>query len=75
VTALFHRCHLGKVIVYDTVTRFSWSVHIANHPIKVLIEKILHEDWDKENGLEVPAVSHEEDCVVRLHIFTPRHVV
>jgi putative lipase involved disintegration of autophagic bodies len=57
VTTLFRRCHSAKVIVYDTITKFGWSVHIANHLINVIAEKILHEDWDKENE-----VGHEEDC-------------
>jgi putative lipase involved disintegration of autophagic bodies len=75
LTTTFRRCHLGKVIVYDTVTKLGWSVNIANHAIKVVVEKILHEDWDKENEVEVPALSYEEDCVVRLHIFALRLVV
>jgi putative lipase involved disintegration of autophagic bodies len=66
LTITFRRCHLGKVIVYDTVTKLGWSVNIANHVIKVVIE---------ENEVEVPALSHEEDCVVRLHIFALRLVV
>lgn len=61
--ALESRCHLGKVILYDTVTKLGWSVNVANHAIKVVIENLLHDDWDKENGLEVPIVGDEEDCV------------
>jgi len=72
--ALESRCHLGRVIRYDTITKFGWSVHIANHAIKVIIEKILHEDWDIENGLEVPIVEDEDDCVVSFEVlFDVRH--
>src|SRR5271154_3901893 len=35
------RCHLGKVAIYDTVTRLGWSVDIRTHGIKVMIEKLL----------------------------------
>jgi len=64
VILTFRRCHLGRVILYDTVTKLGWSVHVGNHPIKVIIEHLLQEDWDQENGLEVPIVGDEEDCVV-----------
>ncbi|KAF9463423.1 Alpha/Beta hydrolase protein [Collybia nuda] len=61
--AMESRCHLGKSILYDTVGKLDWSVDIRTHPIKVVIEKILNEDWDPENGVEVPAAEEEKDCV------------
>jgi putative lipase involved disintegration of autophagic bodies len=59
-----NRCHLGRSIRYDTVSKLNWSVDIRTHPIKVVIERILNEDWDPENGLEVPIAEEQSDCVV-----------
>lgn len=51
--ALETRCHLGQVILYDTVQKLGWSVDIRNHPIKVIIDKLFSDnsDWKEEfNG-------------------------
>ncbi|KAG5350761.1 hypothetical protein C0989_009351 [Termitomyces sp. Mn162] len=56
-------CHLGKTVRYDTVTKRNWGVSVSTHPIKFIIEKLLNEDWDPENGLEVPVAEAEKDCV------------
>lgn len=70
--AMESRCHLGKSIIYDTVTKCNWGVDVRTHPIRVIIEKILAEDWDKpqnsSNGTAVvskgvPIAEYEEDCV------------
>ncbi|KAF8061803.1 Alpha/Beta hydrolase protein [Lyophyllum atratum] len=61
--ALETSCHLGKSIRYDTVSKRNWSVSASYHPIKFVIEKVLNEDWDPENGLEVPPAEEEKDCV------------
>ncbi|KAG6861793.1 hypothetical protein C0995_012297 [Termitomyces sp. Mi166 len=61
--ALETGCHLGKTIRYDTVTRRNWGVSVSTHPIKFIIEKLLNEDWDPENGVEVPVAEAEKDCV------------
>ncbi|KAF5386866.1 hypothetical protein D9615_002087 [Tricholomella constricta] len=61
--ALETGCHLGKTIRYDTVSKRNWSVSVSSHPIKFVIEKILNEDWDPDNGLEVPVAEAEKDCV------------
>ncbi|KAG6916910.1 hypothetical protein DXG01_004743 [Tephrocybe rancida] len=61
--ALETRCHLGKTIRYDTVTRRKWSVSVSGHGIKFIIDKLLNEDWDPESGLEVPVAEAEHDCV------------
>ncbi|KAG6810704.1 hypothetical protein H0H92_010667 [Tricholoma furcatifolium] len=63
--ALETSCHLGKTIRYDTVTKRNWSVSVSGHGIKFIIDKLLNEDWDPENGLEVPVAEAEKDCVVR----------
>ena len=42
--ALETRCHLGQVILYDTVGQLGWSVDVRNHPIKVVIDKVLSDD-------------------------------
>lgn len=59
-----NRCHLGQVIVYDTVAKFNWGVDIRRHSIAEVIENILDKDWDPESGIAVPAPTVEEDCVV-----------
>jgi len=61
--ALETACHLGKVIRYDTVSKRNWSVSTSSHVIKFVIDKILNEDWDPDNGLEVPRAEAEKDCV------------
>lgn len=63
-------CHLGKVIRYDTVSKMNWSVSVRTHPIKVVIESILQDDWDPKNGREVPVAEEQTDCVVCLPYVT-----
>ncbi len=60
------RCHIGRLIVYDTVTNLSWSVNIRQHGIVNVIDNILNTTWlpSEEIGREVPAPKVEEDCVV-----------
>lgn len=60
------RCHIGRSIVYDTVTNLSWSVDIRKHGIVNVIDNILNTTWapSEEIGREVPAAIVEEDCVV-----------
>ncbi|GAA5899431.1 hypothetical protein JCM8208_001644 [Rhodotorula glutinis] len=43
--ALESRCHTGKTIRYDTVGRLGWSVDIRTHPIHVIVEQLLKDDW------------------------------
>jgi SepF-like predicted cell division protein (DUF552 family) len=61
------KCHLGRTILYDTVTNLSWGVDIRTHTIKTVIEKLLSGPWPPaaEDGKEVPKATTEEDCVVR----------
>jgi hypothetical protein len=58
------------VIRYDTVSKLGWSASSRTHGIKVVIEKLLADDWepgeDGAEGQEVPAMVEEDDCVVRL---------
>ncbi|GAA5884650.1 hypothetical protein JCM6882_005334 [Rhodosporidiobolus microsporus] len=55
--ALESRCHTGKTILYDTVGRLHWSVDIRTHPIHVVIEQLLKEDWGvKDKGVVGTAV-------------------
>jgi len=63
--AMESRCHLGKSIVYDTVSNLSWSVDVRKHGIVNVIEKILSVPWapSEEIGREVPEAMYEEDCV------------
>ncbi|KAG0701595.1 Alpha/Beta hydrolase protein [Suillus ampliporus] len=61
--AMETRCHLGKVIRYDTVTHLKWSVDVRTHPISQIIERLLNEDWTQEEGRTVPQAKADEDCV------------
>ena len=56
------RCHLGRVIVYDTITKLGWSSNVQNHGIKTIIDQILSKDWDPD--MPVPEAVVQEDCVV-----------
>src|ERR1700761_7708185 len=42
--ALETRCHLGQVVLYDTVKELGWSVDIRNHGIKLVVDKLLADD-------------------------------
>lgn len=70
------RCHLGKTIVYDTVSNLSWSVDVRTHGIVTVIEKILGEPWPPsvEVGREVPEAVPQEDCVVSGSSISSIHV-
>ncbi|KAF8900342.1 Alpha/Beta hydrolase protein [Mucidula mucida] len=61
--ALESRCHVGKIIKYDTVKKLGWRVNVQNHPINVVIDLLSREeDW--EGARQVPqAVDEDEDCV------------
>jgi hypothetical protein len=61
-----HRCHLGKTIVYDTVSNASWTVDIRTHGIVNVIERLLADPWPPamELGREVPEAQADVDCVV-----------
>jgi len=63
--AMETRCHLGKSIIYDTVSNCSWSVDIRTHTIVSVIERVLSVPWPPsvEIGREVPEAGFEEDCV------------
>ncbi|KAJ7471489.1 alpha/beta-hydrolase [Mycena galericulata] len=63
--AMESRCHLGKSIVYDTVSNLSWNVDVRTHGIVNVIEKVLSDPWPPavEAGREVPEALYEEDCV------------
>ncbi|KAG5647362.1 hypothetical protein DXG03_000430 [Asterophora parasitica] len=69
--AMEARCHLGKMIFYDTVSNLSWAVDIRTHGIVNVIEKLLSEPWrpSVEIGREVPEPKAEDDCVVRYVLF------
>jgi len=55
--ALESRCHLGQVVLYDTVQKLGWSVNVRNHGIKVVVDKLLADDsqW-KTKGEETQGV-------------------
>jgi hypothetical protein len=53
--ALESRCHLGQVILYDTVQKLKWSVDSRTHGIKVVVDKILADDseWNTKKDEEI----------------------
>ena len=63
---VLHSCHLGKSIIYDTVSNSSWAVDVRTHGIVAVIERVLSDPWPPsvEIGREVPEAIYEEDCVV-----------
>jgi len=62
--ALETKCHLGKKVVYDTVTQLGWRVNVQKHTIKELITNVLADDREWEEGRHVPlAVDEDEDCI------------
>ncbi|KAI0067285.1 alpha/beta-hydrolase [Artomyces pyxidatus] len=63
--AMESRCHLGRVIEYDTVSNLSWAVDIRTHPILRVIEGVLNQSWAHAvaQGREVPESHPQEDCV------------
>ncbi|KAG2131266.1 Alpha/Beta hydrolase protein [Suillus bovinus] len=62
--AMETRCHLGKVIRYDTVTHLGWSVDVRTHSIVHIIDRLLSEDWTQEGDRTVPeAKADGEDCI------------
>ncbi|KAH8100359.1 Alpha/Beta hydrolase protein [Cristinia sonorae] len=73
--ALETRCHLGKVIRYDTVSKLGWSVSSRTHGILYVIEDLLSKDYDwsddeggesgeERHKLEVPRFTEENECTV-----------
>lgn len=70
--ALETRCHLGKTIVYDTVSRLGWHVDVRKHPIKELVLNVLDLEgpWPDGQGKdrEVPMPREEADCVVGISL-------
>ncbi|KAJ3569308.1 hypothetical protein NP233_g5149 [Leucocoprinus birnbaumii] len=63
--AMESRCHMGKSIVYDTVSNLSWSADIRNHGIVAVIDEVLGVPWlpSVEVGREVPEAVPQDDCV------------
>jgi len=70
--AMESRCHLGNIIEYDTVSDLSWPVRLTNHQIATVIDHILSKPWPpaEEQGLEVPPLKRQDDCVVRVRLLS-----
>lgn len=71
--ALETRCHLGRAVVFDTVTKLGWAVDVRRHPIREVVLNVLERALDVGDGwemdewgrmLDVPRARYEEDCVV-----------
>jgi putative lipase involved disintegration of autophagic bodies len=54
--ALESRCHLGQVILYDTVRKLGWSVDARTHGIKVIVDRLLADDseWRTKDEATTP---------------------
>ncbi|KAJ8586221.1 alpha/beta-hydrolase [Rhizopogon salebrosus TDB-379] len=63
--AMETKCHLGKVIRYDTVSQLGWSVDVRTHSILQIIERLLTDDWVEEGqeGRTVPEAKADVDCI------------
>ncbi|KAL6308615.1 Alpha/Beta hydrolase protein [Sparassis latifolia] len=71
--AMESRCHLGKTLLYDTVSKLKWAVDVRTHGIKVVIDRLLSSDWDSDDDKQpkdgrgkrrnVPELVDEHDCV------------
>ncbi|KAF9526381.1 alpha/beta-hydrolase [Crepidotus variabilis] len=63
--AMESRCHLGKSIIYDTVSDAAWAVDVRTHGIVTIIERLLSDPWppSEEAGRQVPVPAPENDCV------------
>ncbi|KAG8888083.1 putative lipase atg15 [Tulasnella sp. 332] len=55
------RCHTGKTILYDTVSKLGWGSSVRKHSIGVVID-LLGRDWEED--LPVPKAEPEDDCTV-----------
>ncbi|KAG8890001.1 putative lipase atg15 [Tulasnella sp. 332] len=53
------KCHTGRTILYDTVTKLRWGASIRTHPIGIVID-LLGQDWEEDQP--VPKAEPEEDC-------------
>ena len=71
--ALETRCHLGRSIVYDTVSKLGWKVDVRKHTIREVIINVVERGWDLGEGWEVdeegmirdvPEARYEDECVV-----------
>lgn len=69
--ALESRCHLGQVILYDTVQKLKWSVDSRTHGIKVVVDKLLADDseWNTKRGEEETRSEEEETQGLLLSMF------
>jgi putative lipase involved disintegration of autophagic bodies len=47
--AMETRCHLGKVALYDTVTKLKWAVDVRTHSIREVVERLLSEELEWAN--------------------------
>jgi putative lipase involved disintegration of autophagic bodies len=46
----------------DTVHRWDWAVDIRTHGIRVIVEKLLGEDWNEDAEVP-PLIDEDEECV------------
>jgi hypothetical protein len=67
--ALESRCHLGQVILYDTVQKLKWSVNARNHGIKVIVDKLLADDSEWTTTTTTTSKDEEETQGVLMSLF------
>lgn len=66
--AMETRCHLGQVILYDTVTKLGWAVDVRTHTILNVIERLLTQElegWGWWGGKGDEEKDEEKDKPVR----------
>ncbi|KAF8896085.1 alpha/beta-hydrolase [Infundibulicybe gibba] len=66
--AMETRCHLGRSIVYDTVSNLSWAVDIRLHGIVAVIDRLLGEPW-------APSVESGARCQIHRQRVTVWNVI
>jgi len=65
--AMESHCHMGNIRRYDTISNLNWAADIRTHGIRVIVEKLLADDWNTLIGhnetKEVPDFDNDDDCV------------
>ncbi|TFY52712.1 hypothetical protein EVG20_g10434, partial [Dentipellis fragilis] len=62
--ALESQCHLGEVILYDTVSNLSWAVDVRTHTIVNVIEKLLSVPWAPPKKSDAKCLRHVHRRIV-----------
>ncbi|MBW0494266.1 hypothetical protein O181_033981 [Austropuccinia psidii MF-1] len=47
------KCHIGQAIIFDTVKELKWAEDIRNHPIQIIIQKLLRPNWKNSESIGI----------------------